>query len=91
MEVTAVVLYSGALAQYEVSMQDGGRCYAQLSSYKGSPSQEPPRHITLKKEGRHWVSNDVDNRLSDDLGYAVELKAKPILEDRRRESGHPAE
>jgi hypothetical protein len=44
----------------------------------------------LYKEGRHWISTDVDNQLSDDLGYAVELKAKPILEDRRR-SGHPSE
>lgn len=37
------------------------------------------------------MSSDVDNQLSDDLGYAVELKAKPILEERRREGGHPAE
>ena len=91
MEVTAAVLYGGHLAHYDVQVQSGRECYAQLTSYRGNPGQQPPQHITLKKEGRHWVSNGVDNRLSDDLGYAVELKAKPILEGRRRESGHPAE
>ena len=91
MEVTAAVLYDGHLAHYDVRVQSGRECYAQLSSYRGNASQEPPRHITLKKEGRHWTSNDVDNQLSDDLGYAVELKAKPILEERKRNDGHPAE
>jgi hypothetical protein len=91
MEVTAAVLYGGHLAHYDVQVQNGRECYAQLSSFNGNPSQQPPRTIKLHKEGRHWVSNDVDNRLSDDLGYAVELKAKPILEGRRRDGGHPAE
>lgn len=89
MEVTAAVLYGGSLAHYDVQVENGRECYAQLSSFKGNPSHQPPRTIKLRKEGRHWVSNDVDNSLSDDLGYAVELKAKPILEDRRRD-GHPA-
>lgn len=89
MEVTAAVLYGGSLAHYDVQVENGRECYAQLSSFNGNPSQQPPRTIKLRKEGRHWVSNDVDNSLSDDLGYAVELKAKPILDDRRR-GGHPA-
>jgi hypothetical protein len=90
MEVTAAVLYGGSLAHYDVRVESGSECYAKLSSYKGNPDQEqPPQHIKLHKEGRHWVSTDVDNQLSDDLGYAVELKAKPLLEDRRR-GGHPA-
>ncbi|HVF82026.1 MAG TPA: hypothetical protein VM884_08835 [Flavisolibacter sp.] len=89
MEVTAAVLFGGSLAHYDVRVESGSECYAQLSSYKGSPSQQPPQHIKLYKEGRHWVSSDVDNQLSDDLGYAVELKVKPILDDRRR-GGHPA-
>lgn len=90
MEVTAAVLYGGHLAHYDVQVESGRECFAQLSSYNGNPLQQPPPTIKLRKEGRHWVS-DVDNRLSDDLGYAVELKAKPILEGRRREGGHPAE
>ncbi|HWJ91899.1 MAG TPA: hypothetical protein VNR87_12350 [Flavisolibacter sp.] len=88
MEVTAAVLFGGALAHYDVRIEGNGECCARLSSYKGN--QQPPQRITLKKEGRHWVSTDVDNNLSDDLGYAVELKAKPILEGRKRDGGHPA-
>lgn len=90
MEVTAAVLFGGSLAHYDVQVESGSECYAQLSSYKGSPSHRPPQHIKLRKEGRHWVSSDVDNQLSDDLGYAVELKAKPMMDDRRRVGGPPA-
>jgi hypothetical protein len=90
MEVTAAVLFGGSLAHYDVQVDSGRECHARLASYNGSSSQQPPLEITLRKEGRHWVSQNVDNQLSDDLGYAVELKAKPILDDRRR-GGHPAE
>jgi hypothetical protein len=85
------VLYDGHLAHYDVQVENGRECFAQLSSFNGNPSQQPPNTIKLRKEGRHWVSQEVDNRLSDDLGYAVELKAKPMMEERRREGGHPAE
>lgn len=90
MEITAAVLYGGSLAHYDVQVENGRECFAQLSSYNGNPSQQPPHNIKLRKEGRHWVSDGADNTLSDDLGYAVELKAKPILEGRRRDGGHPA-
>ena len=90
MEVTAAVLYGGSLAHYDVRIENGRECIAQLSSYKGSPAQQPPQKITLIKEGRHWISSHADNSLSDDLGYAVELKVKPILEGRNRHGGHPA-
>lgn len=88
MEVTAAVLYGGSLAHYDVQVRSSGECFARLTSFRGD--QAPPRNITLKKEGRHWISKDVDGSLSDDLGYAVELKVKPILEGRRRGGGHPA-
>jgi hypothetical protein len=90
MEVTAVVLHGGALAEYEVEVRNDGVCTAQLSNYKGSPDNFPPQRITLKKEGRHWVSDVTNRDLSDDLGYAVELKAKPILQSRNRDGNHPA-
>ena len=90
MEITAAVLYGGSLAHYDVRVESGRECFARLSSFNGNPAQQPPHTIKLRKEGRHWVSDDVDNSLSDDLGYAVELKAKPILEGRRRDGGHPA-
>lgn len=90
MEVTAVVLHEGALAHYDVSIENGGRCDARLLSYNGNSSQSPPEQISLKKEGRHWLGTSTDQQLSDDLGYAIESKAKPILEQRKREGGHPA-
>lgn len=90
MEVTAAVLYGGALAHYEVQINGDRECYAQLSNYSGGPDHHPPHSIKLRKEGRHWVSTDADQNLSDDLGYAVELKAKPLIEGRRRHGSHPA-
>lgn len=90
MEVTAVVLHGGALAEYEVEVRKDGVCNAQLANYKGQPDNAPPRNITLRKEGRHWVSDVSNHDLSDDLGYAVELKAKPILDARNRSGSHPA-
>lgn len=83
------MLYGGSLAHYDVRVESGSECYAELASYRGNPTHQPPQQIKLKKEGRRWVSSEVDEQLSDDLGYAVELKAKPIMEDRRR-GGHPA-
>ena len=34
MEVTAAVLYSGALAHYDVSIENRGVCTARLTDYK---------------------------------------------------------
>lgn len=90
MEVTAAVLYNGSLAHYDVQVRGDKECIAKLSSYNGSPSHIPPREIKLRKEGRHWVSSENAGNLPDDIGYAVELKAKPIIESRRRSGGHPA-
>lgn len=90
MEVTAVVLHKGALAHYDVTIGTDGVCVAHLSSYNGAATTSPPHCITLQKEGRHWVSDSTHPNLSDDLGYAVELKARPFLDQRNRFGGHPA-
>jgi hypothetical protein len=90
MEVTAVVLYDSALAHYDVTIDNEGLCTAQLSQYKGSPEHSPPQHITLHKEGRHWIGDVNSAALSDDIGYAIEMKAKPFIEVRKRGGGHPA-
>jgi hypothetical protein len=91
MEVTAAVLYGGSLAHYDVEVRDDRECIAQLSSYNGKASEKPPQQIKIKKEGRHWVSADASGALPDDLGYAVELKMKPLIEERKRLGGNPAE
>ncbi len=90
MEVTAVVLHDGALAHYEVAIGGDGTSHAKLSTYKGSPDHMPPQALTLKKEGRHWIGDGRDGELSDELGYAIEIKAKPLLEMRKRGGAHPA-
>jgi hypothetical protein len=90
MEVTAVVLYDSALAHYDVKINNDGNCEARLAQYKGREDRCPPQHITLHKEGRHWVGDVPTASLSDDIGYAIEMKAKPFIEDRKRGRTHPA-
>ena len=90
MEMTAVVLHEGALAHYDVNISDDGRCYARLQKYNGSAEKAPPEQLTLHKERKRWVADSRFEDLSDELGYAIELKAKPILEGRNRWGGHPA-
>lgn len=95
METTAVVLHEGALAHYDVHIGDDGRCYARLQQYNGRPEHTPPNQLVLHKERRRWVAEEQSREaqrfqdLSDELGYAIELKAKPFLE-RKRGVGHPA-
>ncbi|HYH16278.1 MAG TPA: hypothetical protein VD794_13710 [Flavisolibacter sp.] len=93
MEVTAAVLYDGALAHYDVNIEKEGVCKARLSSYKGNNGQRPPEHLTLRKEGRRWVSSEGNVNLAEDIGYAVELKVpREVMEtvSRRRNGAHPA-
>lgn len=90
MEMTAVVLHEGALAHYDVAIGEGGLCYAWLQKYNGKPENAPPQKLTLHKERRHWVADDNYKDLSDELGYAIELKAKPLLDIRNRNGDHPA-
>lgn len=85
MEVTTAILYGGSLAHYDVSIEGRGIYRARLIEYKGSPENQPPELVILKKEGRHWVSNEGHKELSEDLGYAVQLKVpKEILMDNGR-------
>ena len=90
MEVSAVVLHSGALAHYDVDISGDGICHATLATYKGNPEHMPPQQLTLKKEGRHWIGNVTEDILADELGYAIEIKAKPLLDERKRNGTHPA-
>jgi hypothetical protein len=90
MEMTAVILYEGALAHYDVEIGRDGICTARLTRYNGNQEHSPAKEIVLQKEGRHWVANNNNFTLSDDLGYAIETKAKPILDERKRGNTHPA-
>lgn len=90
MEMTAVVLHEGALAHYEVAISEDGRCHARLQKYNGRQENAPPHQLVLHKERRKWVADERYRDLSDELGYAIELKAKPLLEGRNRSGMHPA-
>lgn len=92
MEVTAAVLYGGALAHYDVSIRDDGSFDARLTAFKGSAQNAPPQQLTLRKEGRRWVSNVNDKDLPEDIGYAVEMKVpkEMVAVDARKRFGHPA-
>lgn len=90
MEVTAVVLYDSALAHYDVQIDNDGICTAHLAQFKGSAEHPPPQQICLLKEGRHWIGDVNAPSLSDDIGYAIEMKAKPFIDERKRGGGHPA-
>ena len=93
MEVTAAVLYGGKLAHYDVSIREDGTCDAKLTEFRGNTQSAPPQRVVLHKEGRRWVSDVPDRDLSEDIGYAVELKVPQqmmISAGRRRDSMNPA-
>ncbi len=93
MEVTAVVLHGGALAHYDVEVQNDGICTAHLARFNGSPDRTPPQDIILRRDGRRWVSDISDTDLSEDIGYAIEMKVPEeiILNNNRKRGGNPAE
>lgn len=84
------MLYDRALAHYDVEIGNDGTCTARLSKYNGSPNHQPPQRIQLHKEGRHWNGDVPDPNLTEDIGYAIEIKAKPFLDVRKRNGEHPA-
>jgi hypothetical protein len=93
MEVTAVVLHGGALAHYDVEVRNDGVCTAHLARFNGRADHTPPQHITLRRDGRRWVSDINDPDLSEDIGYAIEMKVpkEVILNNSRKRGGtHPA-
>ena len=92
MEVTAVVIYKGALAYYNVLKQREDAYNAYLVKYNGQ-QDNPPQRIALKKEGRHWTGDINNTDLVDDLGYAAEMEVKRKNEDfgfRKRDGRHPS-
>ena len=76
MDVTAVVLYHGALAYYTVSRQGDGTYVAHLLSYGGGQQSEPPKTIHLWNNGRHCNCSIENQELMDDIWLAVKDKFK---------------
>lgn len=74
MQMTAVVLYRGALAHYTVTQRGENRFVANLYAYKGDPANSPPRQLSLEKRGRHCTGSVENEELLDELYYAAREK-----------------
>lgn len=79
MEVTAVVLYKGALVHYTVTKQSDQEYVGRLLKYKGTPENEPPQVIHFQKDGRHCTGDTVEQDLMDDLYNTVQYQMKGIF------------
>ena len=91
MEQQVAVWYRGSLALYKISGGDNGVFNAELIKYNGPAEGGPPREFPLHKEGRHWIDDDTNQDLLDDLGKAIEIQTYPeqISNPRRYDSGRP--
>jgi hypothetical protein len=74
MDLTAVVLFKGALAHYTVTLKSDGTYVADLLKYCGHKPDEPPATISFKKLGRHCDGNTEEQELMDDIYDAVQSK-----------------
>ncbi len=78
MEVTAAVLYKGALAHYTVTPGADGTFEAGLLKYSGGEATIPPLRLVFRKEGRHCTGNSQEQELMDDLYEAVKMQQDPM-------------
>lgn len=74
MEQQVAVWYKGCLALYKIYGGDNGVFNAELIKYDGPAEGAPPKEFPLRKEGRHWLDDDTDQDLLDDLGKAIEIQ-----------------
>jgi hypothetical protein len=92
MEQQVAVWYKGSLALYKISGGREGLFHAELLKYNGRPESAPPSEFPLYKEGRHWLDDDTNQDLLDDLGNAIELRTfgpDPNSNPRIYDSGRP--
>ena len=91
-EKQVAVWYKGSLALYKISGGDNGVFNAELIKYNGSSDGAPPKEFLLRKEGRHWMDDDTNQDLLDDLGKAIEIQTfgpDQMANPRRYDSGRP--
>ena len=80
MDKIVAVWINRSLAQYKISGGRGGIFTAELVKYDGPMEKQPPREFLLHKEGRHWIDDDTNQDLLDELGRAIELQINDPLE-----------
>jgi hypothetical protein len=92
MEKTVAVWFKGSLALYKVSGGNEGTFNAELIKFNGPSEGGPPKEFPLHKEGRHWIDDDVNQDLLDELGKAIEIQVfgtEQISNPRTYNSGRP--
>lgn len=92
MEKTVAVWYKGNLALYKISGGRDGIFNAELIKFDGPSEGGPPREFPLHKQGRHWMDDDTNQDLLDELGKAIEIQTinpTQITNLRRRDEGRP--
>lgn len=75
MDKTVAVWFRGSLALYKISGGNNGIFNAELIKFNGPSEGGPPKEFPLSKEGRHWVDDDTNQDLLDELGKAIEIQA----------------
>jgi hypothetical protein len=90
MEKTVAAWFKGCLALYKISGGNEGTFNAELIKFDGPSEAGPPREFPLHKEGRHWIDDETNQELLDELGKAIEIQVfgtEQISNPRRYDSG----
>jgi hypothetical protein len=90
MEKTVAVWFKGCLASYKISGGRDGVFMAELIRFNGPVECEPPQTFPLHKEGRHWIDDNTNQDLLDELGKAIEIQVfgTEQVSNPRRSSEH---
>jgi nitric oxide synthase oxygenase domain/subunit len=74
MDPKVVVKYRGALAHYNIFLENEAIYQAQLIRYDGKPDQTPPNQVTLVKENEHWSGSSDKQDLLNKIGEVIEKR-----------------
>jgi hypothetical protein len=72
MELTALVKYNGALAEYQINEVGSGVYNAILRRYTGDVHCPPSSYIILKKSVEQWIASIFEPKFIKRLGRIIE-------------------
>ena len=76
MELKAIVMYRGALAQYQITQEHEGIFHAHLTRYDGKVDHLPPYKVTLIRGTYKWTGNSEDPLLVESIGKVIDKKLR---------------
>lgn len=76
MELKAIVMYRGALAQYQITQEHEGIFQAHLTRYDGKVDHLPPYKLTLIRGAYKWTGNSEDPLLVESIGKVIDKKLR---------------